>query len=220
MAKFLNALFFSLSAAVMLLSGLLQVAVIAMVLLHGEHAVAQAIPHVAHAYRTDLTRAAHAQWGLDAPIAAMAAQIHQESAWNPQAVSQVGAKGMAQFMPSTATWWCQRNGLNTAACQPTNPTWALRALVGYDKYLWDRVAATDARNRMAFALSAYNGGLGWVHRDKTLASSKGLDALMWFGGVEQVNAGRSAANWHENRTYPNRILNKIQPLYATWGRTL
>ena len=180
---------------------------------------AQAIPPAAGRYRLELTRAAHAVWGLDAPIASLAAQVHQESGWNPQAVSQVGAQGMAQFMPATATWWCGLQKTAAADCLPSNPTWALRALVGYDLWLHNRVAARDGCHRLAFALSAYNGGLGWVQRDKALAVSQGLDALQWFGSVERVNAGRTAANWRENRDYPRRILLKIAPVYAAagWG---
>ena len=87
------------------------------------------VPAQAARYRAELVRAAHSQWGLDAPVAALAAQVHQESGWRPDAVSHVGARGMAQFMPATATWWCALNGLGAAACQPHNPTWALRALV-------------------------------------------------------------------------------------------
>jgi soluble lytic murein transglycosylase-like protein len=176
------------------------------------------VPQAATRYRAELTRAAHNQWGLSAPIAALAAQVHQESGWNPRAVSQVGATGMAQFMPSTASWWCNSQGISTSECQPTNPTWALRALVGYDKWLYDRVAAADELNRLAFALSAYNGGLGWVARDKQLASGKGLDKLTWFGSVERVNAGRATASWQENRAYPKRILLQLQPHYLAWGQ--
>lgn len=181
-------------------------------------ACAQQVPEAAARYRADLTRAAHTQWGLNAPVASLAAQVHQESAWNPLAVSRVGATGLAQFMPSTASWWCQAQ--KTPDCAPTNPKWALRALVGYDKYLYDRLQAGDDCNRFAFALSAYNGGSGWVNRDKLLASGKGLDPLAWFDSVETVNAGRTAANWRENRVYPRRILLGITPAYvaAGWGK--
>ena len=174
-------------------------------------------PNEAKRWRADLTRASHAQWGLDAPIAAFAAQIHQESRWQANAMSHVGAIGMAQFMPDTAAWWCELNGLSKQDCQPTNPVWAIRALVGYDRWLFERVKGADLRSRHAFMLSAYNGGLRWVQRDQKLASSKGLDPLVWFDSVALVNAGRSAANWQENRVYPKRILIELQPLYATWG---
>lgn len=181
---------------------------------------AQNVPAAAHRYRADLTRAAHSQWGLNAPVTSFAAQLQQESGWQPGAISRVGASGMAQFMPATARWWCQINGLSATDCQPTNPTWALRALVGYDKWLYDRVAAADECNRFAFALSAYNGGLGWVQRDKALARTNLLNPAIWFDQVERVNAGRSLANWRENRDYPQRILRRYERAYvaAGWGR--
>lgn len=179
------------------------------------------VPAAAGRYKAALTRAAHANWGLDAPVAALAAQVHQESGCNPAAVSKVGAQGLAQFMPATAAWWCQSTGTAAADCLPANATWALRALVGYDYWLLQRVQARTDCDRHAMMLSAYNGGLGWVNRDKLLASGKGLDKLAWFGQVETVNAGRTAANWSENRSYPRRILLKIAPLYAAnnWGTT-
>ena len=62
------------------------------------------VPAAAARYRLTLLREAHGQWGLDAPVAAFAAQVHQESGWNPQAVSRVGARGLAQFMPATTLW--------------------------------------------------------------------------------------------------------------------
>ena len=182
------------------------------------HAQAPQVPQAANAYRPVLVRSAHAVWGMDAPVAAFAAQVHQESGWRPGAVSQVGATGLAQFMPSTARWISDIYPA-LGANEPFNPGWALRALVTYDLWLHTRVQAADPCNRFAFVLSGYNGGLGWVMRDKTLASGKGLDPLVWFDSVERVNAGRSAANWRENRDYPKRILQRNEPAYvaAGWG---
>jgi len=62
------------------------------------------IPDEAQRQRSTLIRMARAEWGLDAPVAAFAAQLQQESGWQADAVSRVGARGMAQFMPSTARW--------------------------------------------------------------------------------------------------------------------
>jgi soluble lytic murein transglycosylase-like protein len=180
-------------------------------------AAAQVIPHQAHAHRAALTRIAHAEWGLDAPIATFAGQIHQESAWNPAAVSRVGAQGMAQFMPSTTKWWCSKNKISATDCQPTNPTWALRSLVQYDKLLYQQINALNPCHRMAMTLSAYNGGLGWVYRDQKYASGLGLDPRRYFNAVERANAGRSTANFTENRDYPRRILFRHAPSYSLWG---
>ncbi|RZS86055.1 transglycosylase SLT domain-containing protein [Pigmentiphaga kullae] len=181
-------------------------------------AAAADVPRAALAYRDDLVRNARYAWGLNAPVATFAGQIHQESTWRPDAVSAVGAQGLAQFMPATAAW-ISRLYPALAENRPYNPAWALRALVTYDRWLFDRIRARDDCERMAMALSAYNGGLGWISRDQALASSLGLDPLAWFSSVERVNAGRSAANWRENRAYPDRIIRRHQPLYAAagWG---
>lgn len=173
-------------------------------------------PTAALRYRSDVIRAARVDWGLNAPVADFAAQLHQESGWNPAARSPVGAQGLAQFMPSTADWIA---GLmpHLVSREPYNPGWAIRALVSYDRWLWSRVAVSDGCERMAMTLSAYNGGLGWVNRDRKLARARGLDDARWFGAVETVNAGRSAANWRENRHYPQRILRELAPRYLSWG---
>lgn len=167
-------------------------------------------------YRSDVIRSARVDWGLNAPVADFAAQLHQESGWNPAARSPVGAQGLAQFMPSTADWL---SGLmpHLASREPWNPGWAIRALVSYDRWLWQRVTVPDSCERMAMTLSAYNGGLGWVNRDRRLARTRGLDDARWFGAVETVNAGRSVANWRENRHYPQRILHELAPRYLSWG---
>ena len=173
-------------------------------------------PQAAFAYRPTLVRAAHVFWGLDAPVATLAAQVHAESAWNANAKSPAGAMGLAQFMPATAAW-LPSVAPGVGASAPYNPGWALRALAAYDRWLWERVTGVSPCERMAFALSAYNGGLGWVQKDKKLAQKKGLDPRVWFKNVEAVNAGRSPAAWKENRGYARRILFDLEPEYETTG---
>lgn len=176
------------------------------------------IPRAAQQHRATLTRAAHATWGLDAPVSVFAAQVHTESWWRNNTVSHVGAQGLAQFMPSTARW-LPSVAPETGNPEPFNPGWSLRALCVYDKWLWDRVAGHSDFERMAFTLSAYNGGLGWVNRDRKKARSLGLDDRVWFSSVENVNAGRSKAAFRENRNYPRLILKERQYAYikAGWG---
>ena len=173
------------------------------------------VPRQCLPYKRRIINESRNWWGLDGYPATFAAQIEQESACKPDAVSRVGAQGLAQFMPATAEWFSKQY-MNTSP-DPLNPAWAIRALVQYDKYLWDRVKAADSCNRAAKMLSAYNGGLGWIKRDEKLATSKGLDKDLWFGNVETVNSGRSAANFKENRGYPRRIMLKIEPSYVRAG---
>jgi len=176
------------------------------------------IPRAAQQYRATLVRAAHATWGLDAPVAVFAAQVHTESWWRNDTVSHVGAQGLAQFMPATARW-LPSVAPETGKPAPFNPGWSLRALCIYDRWLWERNSGASDYERMAFTLSAYNGGQGWVNRDKKLARQRGLDDARWFGAVATVNAGRSAAAWKENRNYPRLILQERQYAYikAGWG---
>lgn len=178
-----------------------------------------AIPEVAKIYQRTLTRTAHTFWGVDAPVATFAAQIHQESRWQIDARSPAGAEGLAQFMPATSDWFASINPRDLTTAQPYNPAWAMRAQVMYNRWLYNRIAAADACNRMAFTLSAYNGGLGWVQRDQALASASGADQLI-YADVAPFNAGRADRFIAENRNYVTAILNHWQPLYvqAGWSR--
>ncbi|WP_336331624.1 transglycosylase SLT domain-containing protein [Pseudomonas putida] len=177
------------------------------------------VPPEAQQYRRDLTRIAQAEWGLDAPVATFAAQVHQESRWRFNAKSPVGAQGLGQVMPSTATWLAQLFPDTLGNVQPFNTTWSLMALVTYDRWLADRIKGRNACERHAMVLSSYNGGLGWLIRDRKLASAKGADPLVWFGSIERFNAGRSAAAFRENRGYPRLILKTWEAQYITagWG---
>ena len=176
-------------------------------------------PLEARKYRRTLTGASQTIWGLGAPIPAFAAQVHQESGWREDARSPVGAQGLAQFMPATGDWIDDAYP-DLGPHQPYNPTWALTALVRYDKHLWDRTAGSTECDRMAFTLSGYNGGSKWVERDKTMATANGDDPLRYWGSVEKYNAGRNPAFWNENRNYPKRILKVLQPKYVTWGKVM
>lgn len=185
---------------------------------------AQTLPQpapAAHKYRADLVRAAHSLWGLDAPVSVLAAQVHQESGWNPVAVSRAGAQGMAQFMPATASWWCDLNELSPAECQPRNAVWALRSMVGYDKWLFDRTPSYyPPDERLWVALRAYNGGLGnWqaearVAQQSLLPSPKLPDAAL----VDRFcgRAKRHVSHCPENVGYPYRIMVVLSPRYTTW----
>ena len=173
------------------------------------------IPREALAHRSLLIRSAHYAWGLDAPVAVFAAQVHQESAWRPGAVSHVGAAGLAQFMPATAKWISAITP-ELVDNQPFNPSWALRALVTYDKYLYDRTPTRySPQDRMWVALRGYNGGLGHWQAE---ATSSGL-VRPTRAQVDAAcgKARRAVVHCKENLGYPYRILLVIQPRYADWG---
>jgi cell wall-associated NlpC family hydrolase len=78
----------------------------------------------------------------------IAAQLDQESGWNPDAVSPAGAIGIAQFMPDTA----RGLGIN-----PSDPIASILGMGKYDCQMHTQVALVpgDAVRNM---LAAYNAG--------------------------------------------------------------
>jgi soluble lytic murein transglycosylase-like protein len=181
-------------------------------------AFAQEPPRAAMKYRADLVRSARLVWGLDAPVAVMAAQVHQESGWRPDARSAY-AHGLAQFTPDTAEWIAGQDAA-LAGADTGNPVWALRALARYNKWLHDRVTPaagnSDAAacDRWWAVLRSYNGGLGHWRREARLAApSTDRGAI----DAQCGRASRHVSHCRENLAYPRLILTKWQPLYASWG---
>ena len=62
--------------------------------------LASDIPRAAERHRAELIRVSRAVWGLEAPVAVFAAQVHTESWWRNGTVSPAGAQGLAQFLPA------------------------------------------------------------------------------------------------------------------------
>ena len=109
----------------------------------------------------------------------IAAQMFQESQFNPQATSPSGAVGLLQLMPSTA------GALGFANL--TRPESSIHAGV---KYLYtlrgefeDEIPVGE---RTWFALAAYNLGLPGVEKARELASRMALDPNRWAGNVEKA----------------------------------
>ncbi len=94
-----------------------------------------------------LFASAQAKYGVPATL--LAAVARQESAYNAQAVSPAGARGLMQLMPATA------RGLGV------NPNVPAQAVDGAARLLRDLINEFD---RVDLALAAYNAGPGAVHR--------------------------------------------------------
>lgn len=193
----------------------LAIVTMALAAAHPAHAQdqADAIPRSANHYKLTLKREAQRVWGINAPVATFAAQVHQESRWRLNAISPAGAHGLAQFMPTTAEWISELPGAQLQGMQTGNPTWSLRALVTYDLWLSRRIHTADPCEQMAFTLSAYNGGLGWVYKRQRI--SRQPDVCM--GQTCTLNPGIAPAAQRENERYPRLILLRYEPLYRQWG---
>lgn len=101
------------------------------------------------------------QFGLDPRM--FSAQINQESRWNPRAVSPVGAQGLGQVMPDTAS----QPGFGIAPlADPWDPDANLRFSAEYMSKMVNRYDGDVNR-----ALAAYNWGVGNADRwDGNLSS--------------------------------------------------
>lgn len=115
-------------------------------------------------YRAFVLAAGKVCPGVTAPL--IAAQIEQESSWNPNEESDAKAQGLSQFIPST---WAQvgrdanDNGINS----PFDPADAIDAQARYDCSELARVrqflqAGRIAGDPIELMLAAYNAGMGRV----------------------------------------------------------
>lgn len=173
------------------------------------------LPQISAAQRVTLIREARRVWGGDAPAARFAAQIHAESSWQPSAQSAY-AQGLAQMTPGTAQWLAEIYP-ELAPPAPWNATWSKRALLVYDRHLYQRQRdwQTDS-DRWAATLVSYVGGAGWVQRERRAAEEAAAPVDRWWHGVE-AHCVRSVIACRESRHYPRRILCELEPAYVRAG---
>lgn len=163
-------------------------------------------------YRSTLTREAQAVYGLNAPVPMFAGQIRQESNWREDVTAWDNGRGLAQFMDATALS-VSRQFPELGAPAPYNPVWAMRAMVRYDGWLYNRVKGSTACDKWGAALKSYNAGLGYVQKAQAASNVPGI----WFGMTEFVPTKQTAKNFEYSRLYPRWIIFKHQLLYVSWG---
>jgi hypothetical protein len=106
-----------------------------------------------------------------------------------------------------------------------DPEMQLRGMILSERVLYHRIqfgAATEA-DRLAFTLSAYNGGLGGILQDRRLCQKPACDNSRWFGHVA-VNSrkakrpliGYRTSFYDVNRCYPRFILMDRRRTYAPY----
>lgn len=110
----------------------------------------------------------------------LTAMAWKESRFDSTAVSNMGAQGIMQFMPTTAT----RYGLDSAMSVGAHIQAAKRYIMRLDT-LWMR-AVPDRDARLRFVLASYNAGVGHIIDAQRLAERLGLDPKQWEGNVERA----------------------------------
>lgn len=128
-------------------------------------------------------------------------QLIAESGLNPDAVSPVGAKGVAQFMPKT---WIQiRNELDLPrSASPHNPEYAAEAGAYYLAKLFRKWSAPRPNlDRFCLALASYNAGFGnMLEAQKCAGGANGYKEII--AALPRVTGKHSV----ETTTYVRRIL--------------
>lgn len=139
---------------------------------------------VAAQYVTPLANAANRCAFIDA--AHLAAQIDQESRWDPNAVSPIGAQGLTQFLPNT--WMAYGvDGDGDGKADPFNP--------------YDSIASQG--NFMCVLAGQFGASVNW-------------QSLLWAynAGFYATQAAGGQAPTAEAAQYADLIINQLLPKYA------
>lgn len=161
-----------------------------------------------------LVQSYSARYGLDWRL--MVAQMFQESRFDPKARSWVGAQGLFQVMPAT--------GKELGFKKLEDPEQGIHAGVKYMHQLIGRIAPEiPFKQRLRFALAAYNAGLGHVLDARRLAQEQGLDPNRWFGNVEKTmlllekpKFYRRARHGYCRGSEPVKYVSEIQTRYSNY----
>lgn len=122
-----------------------------------------------------------------------------ESRFDPLAVSPTGALGLGQFLRST--WEDVARMLGEPPADPFDPEASIRYAARYLRWLMDRCAAYRGLEQVACAVTAYNGGVGYILRG--IAREGGLYAFLRF----------------QERDEPREYLAKVLSAYAAYRAT-
>lgn len=126
----------------------------------------------------------------------MAAQGYQESHLDQNAKSHVGAIGVMQLMPRTASEQA------VGDVHQIGPN--IHAGVKYMRFIRDRYFEGEPMstlNKGLFTFASYNAGAGRIRQLRHETGARGLDPNVWFGNVERIaseRVGRETVDYVSN----------------------
>lgn len=130
----------------------------------------------------------------------LTALAYQESRLDQNARSKVGAVGVMQILPSTAS----DKNVNIPGIDKVDSN--IHAGTKYLRFIQDRYFSGDNAvnelNRVLFTFASYNAGPGKIGRLRKEAGRTGLDPNVWFKNVEVIAAKRIG---RENVQYVSNI---------------
>jgi soluble lytic murein transglycosylase len=172
---------------------------------------------VAEAYLEEHARAALEFWQLSYPrpysvsVEAAGAEfdvdplliwaiMRQESRYDPEALSYVGARGLMQVMPSTQVWIAEQMAEDIPPGDAFSPETSIRMGAWFLRFVLDYF-----NGDLVLAIAAYNGGAGSVEswQADPLVSDRD-DLLRWIG-------------FGETREFVERVSRNYQVYQALYG---
>jgi len=122
----------------------------------------------------------------------VASVVYQESRFEPQATSWMGAYGLMQLMPGTAEIY----GVDSMSPPEEN----LSAGISYLKSIDGRFAdiVEDPNERKKFVLAAYNVGIAHVFDARRLAEKYGRDPNIWDDNVDFFLLNKSDPKYYND----------------------
>ena len=143
------------------------------------------------------------------PTMLLSSLLKQESGFNPQARSPVGAMGIAQFMPATA---------KSFGIDPWDPEQAIEAAAKYLRTEWDYFGKPE------LALAAYNAGRGAVKQygnkiPPYKETQNYIKNIMAMGGEPHASANQPLLQYMNEAKKAASSMNPFnpKPVSATGG---
>ena len=147
----------------------------------------------------------------------LAAQAYQESSFDPNAVSYMGAMGLMQLMPSTA----RHLGVSDSEVFiPQSNVRGATKLISQLNSHYSSIANAD--ERINFILAAYNAGPGHIDDARKLARKYGKDANVWHGSVDAIVLRMSESQYYNQPEVSHgyfrgsETYNYVQNIRALW----
>ncbi|MGZ2371846.1 transporter substrate-binding domain-containing protein [Ancylomarina sp. YFZ004] len=122
----------------------------------------------------------------------LSALVSQESHFDPNAKSWVGAFGLMQLMPETA--------FRYDVDEDSKPEENLKAGAKHLKYLSRRLdkVLIDKTDKLKFLLGSYNVGLGHILDARRLAKKNGQNPDLWQGSVDYYLLNKSKPEFYKD----------------------
>lgn len=144
------------------------------------------------------------KYGLDWRL--VSAVVIQESGFNPEAESWMGACGLMQLMPQTAEIY----GVDDLLDPRQNIKGGILHLKWLDSMLTQDIA--DPEERLKFTLAAYNVGLGHIYDARRLAKKYGKDENIWSENVETYLLNKSKEEYYNDSVVRHGYCNGSEPV--------